>query len=133
MNQPVLKRDDLIYPELSYKIVGCVFEVFKELGYGHPEKVYQKAMAILFDEKNIPYSKEEYMPIKFRDTLLRKQFIDFVVEEKVVVELKKNFHFSKAHIDQVLYYLQAKKVQLAIFINFGKEGATFKRIVNVNE
>ena len=131
MKQPVLKRDDLIYPELSYKIVGCAFEVFKELGYGHPEKVYQKAMAILFDEKNIPYSKEEYMPIKFRDTLLRKQFIDFVVEEKVVVELKKNFHFSKAHIDQVLYYLQAKKVQLAILINFGKEGATFKRIVNV--
>ena len=133
MKQPVLKRDDLIYPELSYKIVGCAFEVFKELAYGHPEKVYQKAMAILFDEKNIPYSKEEYMPIKFRDTLLRKQFIDFVVEEKVVVELKKNFHFSKAHIDQVLYYLQAKKVQLAILINFGKEGATFKRIVNMNE
>ena len=90
-------------------------------------------MAILFDEKKIPYTKEEYVPIKFRDILLRKQFIDFVVEDKVVVELKKNFHFSKAHIDQVLYYMQEKNIQLAILINFGKEGATFKRIVNVKE
>ena len=133
MKQPVLKRDDLVYPQLSYKIVGCAFEVFKTLGYGHPEKVYQKAMAILFDEKEIPYTKEEYVPIKFRDVLLRKQFIDFVVENKIVVELKKNFHFSKTHIDQVLYYMQEKNIQLAILINFGKEGATFKRIINVKE
>ena len=133
IKQPILKRDDLVYPELSYKIVGCAFEVFKELGYGHPEKVYQKAMAILFDERKIPYTKEEYVPIKFRNVLLRKQFIDFVVENKIVVELKKNFHFSKAHIDQVLYYMQEKNVQLSILINFGKEGATFKRIVNVKE
>ena len=96
MKQPVLKRDDLVYPELSYKIVGCAFEVFKSLGYGHPEKVYQKAMAILFDKKEIPYTKEEYIPIKFQGVLLRKQFIDFVVEAKVVVELKKSFHFSKS-------------------------------------
>lgn len=130
MKQPVLKRDDLIYPELSYKIVGCAYEVFKELGYGHPEKVYQMAMAILFDEKKIPYTKEEYMPIKFRNVLLRKQFIDFVVEDKVVVELKKKFHFSKAHIDQVLYYMQGKNIKLSLLINFGNEGVTFKRIVN---
>ncbi|MBI4930157.1 MAG: GxxExxY protein [Bacteroidetes bacterium] len=133
MKQPTLKRDDLVYPDLSYKIVGCSFEVFKSLGYGHPEKVYQRAMAILFDEKIIPYTKEEYIPIKFRNKIVNKQFIDFVVEEKVIVELKKNFHFSKAHIDQVLYYMQEKNLKLAILINFGKEGATFKRIVNVKE
>ena len=129
----MLKRDDLVYPELSYKIVGCAFEVFKSLGYGHPEKVYQRAMAILFDEKKIPYTKEEYIPIKFRDKIINKQFIDFVIENKVVVELKKNFHFSKTHIDQVNYYMQEKNIQLAILINFGKEGATFKRIINLKE
>ena len=133
VKKPVLKRDDLVYPELSYKIVGCAFEVFKSLGLGHPEKVYQKAMAILFEEKKISFTKEEYMPIKFRDKLLRKQFIDFVVEDKIVVELKKQFHFSKAHIDQTTYYMQEKNIKLAILINFGKEGVTFKRLVNVNE
>ncbi len=75
-------------------------------------------------------SAEEYVPIKFRDVLLRKQFIDFVVDEKIVVELKKKFHFSKANIDQVLYYMQEKKLKLALLINFGNEGVTFKRIVN---
>ena len=133
LKQPVLKRNDLVYPELSYKIVGCAFEVFKALGFGHPEKVYQKAMSILFEEKNIPFSKEEYVPIKFRDRLLRKQFIDFVVKDKIVMELKKNFYFSKAHIDQIMYYMQEKKIKLSILINFGKEGVTFKRIVNINE
>ena len=46
--QPEVRRKDLLYPELSYEIVGCAYEVFKELGYGHPEKIYQQAMAIMF-------------------------------------------------------------------------------------
>ena len=73
------------------------------------------------------------MPIKFRGQLLRKQYIDFVVEGKVVVELKKQFHFSKAHIDQTMYYMKEKHIKLAILINFGKEGVTFKRLVNIQE
>lgn len=131
--RPVLKRNDLVYPELSYQIVGCAYEVFKTLGFGHPEKVYQKAMAVLFKERIILFKEQVYFPIHFHDKLIDKRFLDFIVEEKIVVELKKNFHFSKAHIDQIYKYLQASKLLLAILINFGKEGVTFKRIINVNE
>src|SRR5687768_5002621 len=126
-----LNRDDLIYPELSYQVVGCAYEVFKGLGYGHPEKTYQKAFGVVFKEKNIAYKEQVYYPVNFRDKVIAKNFLDFLVEEKIVVELKKNFHFSKAHIDQVLKYLKVSNLKLAILFNFGKEGVTFKRIVNI--
>ena len=133
MKQPVVRNKDLLYPELSYQIVGSAFEVFKEIGYGHPEKIYQKAMAIIFKEKNLSFKEQVYCNVKFRNIILKKRFLDFEVESKIVVELKKDFHFSKGHIDQVLSHLKLSKLKLAILINFGREGVTFKRIVNVFE
>jgi GxxExxY protein len=130
MKTPDLRRNDLAYPELSYQIVGCAYEVFKSLGHGHPEKIYQRAMAILFKERNINYKEQVYIPVKFRDKIVGKSFLDFSIEEKIIVELKKDFHFSKTHIDQVLNYLKTSELKLAILINFGKEGVTFKRIIN---
>lgn len=130
MKQPEVRRKDLLYPELSYQIVGCAYEVFKAVGYGHPEKVYQKAMAILFQERHIQFKEQVYIPFKFRDKIIDRKFLDFVADEKIVVELKKDFHFSKAHIDQVVNYLKDSKLKLAILFNFGKEGVTYKRIIN---
>ncbi|MBI2967538.1 MAG: GxxExxY protein [Bacteroidetes bacterium] len=131
MKKPIVRRDDLLYPELSYEIVGCAYEVFKELGFGHSEKIYQQAMAILFREKKCNFREQVYYGIRFKNVLLKKKFLDFEVERKIIVELKKNFHFSKAHIDQILSYLKSSKLKLAILINFGREGVTFRRIVNV--
>ncbi|MBI2966401.1 MAG: GxxExxY protein [Bacteroidetes bacterium] len=130
MSKPEVRRKDLLYPELSYQIIGCAYEVFKAIGYGHSEKVYQKAMAVLFHERKINNKEQVYLPIKFHDKIIAKKFLDFIVEEKIVVELKKDFHFSKAHIDQILNYLKYSQLKLAILINFGKEGVTFKRIIN---
>lgn len=130
MKTVLTKRSDLVYPELSYEIVGCAYEVFKELGYGHNEKTYQKAMAVMLKNKNKIFKEQVYIPVKFQNVLVGKRFLDFIVEEKIVVELKKDFHFSKAHIDQVLDYLKVSNLKLALLINFGREGATCKRFVN---
>lgn len=88
-------------------------------------------MAILFREKKCNFREQVYYGIRFKNVLLKKKFLDFEVERKIIVELKKNFHFSKAHIDQILSYLKSSKLKLAILINFGREGVTFRRIVNV--
>jgi GxxExxY protein len=130
MKSPTLKRNDLVYPELSYQIVGCAYEVFKSLGHGHAEKIYQRAMAVMLTERKIDHKEQVYIPVKFRDKIIGKSFLDFSVDEKIIVELKKDFHFSKMHIDQVLNYLKTSNLKLAILINFGKEGVTFKRIIN---
>ena len=128
-----LIRQDLVYPELSYKIMGCAFEVYNELGFGHAEKFYQRAMAIQLKKEEIEYKEQVYTPLKFKGEIIGKQFFDFLVEDKVIIELKKNSNFSKGNIDQVKQYLQTSKLQLAILINFSPTSVVSKRIVNVEE
>lgn len=133
MNQVAVRRDDLVEPELSYSVIGCAFEVFNELGHGHAEKYYQRAFAILFENKNIRFKEQVYYTLRFKNKIIGKVFLDFLVEEKIIVELKKDERFTKAHIDQVLNYLKMSKLQLAILINITKSGIVYKRIVNINE
>lgn len=130
MKPPILKKD-LLYPELSYDIVGCAYIVYDELGPGHMEKVYQKAMAIAFKEKGLAFTEQIQYPVKFRSEIVGKRILDFHVEEKIIVELKKDDLFSKAHVEQVLNYMKLTNCKLAILLNFAHRGLQFKRIVNI--
>ncbi|TAL63316.1 MAG: GxxExxY protein [Bacteroidetes bacterium] len=129
----VVRRDDLVYPELSYKLVGYAYEVFDELGPGHSEKTYQRAYAVMLRRNDHQFGEQVYYPVRFKDEIISKGFLDFKVDEKVIVELKKDDRFSKTHIDQVLDYIKRSNLKLALLINFTKEGVKFKRIVNINE
>lgn len=131
--KPQVRRDDLVFPELSYQIVGCAYEVFDELGPGHLEKVYQRAFAISLTRKEIKYSEQVCYSLKFKDEVVGKGFLDFCVDDKVIVELKKDGNFSKPHIEQILNYLKLSDLKLTILINFTKEGVKFRRIVNINK
>lgn len=108
--------DDLIYPDLSFKIVGCAFEVYNELGFGHSEKIYQKALALSFKNHDLLFIERKYFPVKFHGGVIGRGYCDFVVDEKIV-ELKKNDRFSKGNIDQVNQYLKSSNLKLAILIN----------------
>lgn len=125
-----LKRNDLLYPELSFQIVGCAFEVHNELGFGFKESIYQKALAPAFKEKKLSFTEQVLYQIKFKEQVIAKRYFDFVVEDKIVGEIKKDDKFSKANIDQTIDYLKTSNLKLAILINFGKEGAIYKRLIN---
>lgn len=131
--KPILRRNDLVYPELSYEIIGCAYEVFDELGPGHAEKVYQKAFAIALYRKNIRYKEQVYYALKFKGEIVGKGFLDFEVDNKIIVELKKDGFFSKTHLEQVLDYLKKSGLKLGLLINFTKEGIKYKRIVNISQ
>ena len=131
--KPEVIRKDLVYPELSYEIVGCAFEVFDALGPGHSEKTYQKAMAVAFRKRNIPFKEQVYYALKFMDEIIGKRFLDFEVDSKIIVELKKGDYFSKTYLEQVLDYLKKSQLKLAILINFSQEGVKYKRILNINQ
>ncbi len=128
----VVRRKDLVYPELSYEVVGCAFEVFDELGPGQSEKSYQRALAIALRDKDLKFKEQVYYKLKFRDEIVGRGYLDFLVDDKVILELKKDVNFSKNHIEQVLNYLKLSNLKLGILLNFTKEGVKFKRIVNVN-
>ena len=131
--KPTVRRDDLVYPELSYQLVGYAYEVFDELGPGHSEKTYQKAYAVMLRNNNHKFFEQVYYPVRFKDEIVSKGFLDFSIDGKIIVELKKDVPFSKTYIEQVLDYLKRSKLKLAILINFTQEGVKFRRIVNVNQ
>ena len=130
--KPVVRRNDLVYPELSYEIIGYAYEVWDELGPGHLEKIYQKSLAIVLRAKNRKFQEQVYYALKFRNEIVGKGFLDFLIDDKIIIELKKDGNFSKTNIEQVLNYLKLSNLKLVILINFTKEGVKFKRIVNVD-
>ena len=130
MIKPELKRDDLIYPDLSYQVLGCAFDVYNALGGGHHEKYYQRALAEAFKEKKLKIIEQVFCPVIFNEKIVAKNFFDFLIDDKLIVEIKKGNNFSKRHIDQVLDYLKTSKLKLAILINFGPSSVSSKRIVN---
>ena len=123
--------EGLIYPELSYKIVGLCFEVYNNLGYGYHEKYYQKAFAELLETNKITYKKELMHSIKFKDKIIGRYFMDFMVDGKVVVEFKVADDFYQLHINQVLAYLKSVSLKLGILVLFTKNGIKYKRLVNL--
>ena len=130
MPKNILRRKDLIFPELSYIVIGCAFDVHNEIGGGHPEKYYQDALAEAFARRRLQYKEQVYTLLRYGSKVVGKKFLDFLIADKVIVEIKKGNRFSKSNIDQVLEYLKTNNLQLAILINFGSDGVAFKRIVN---
>jgi GxxExxY protein len=126
-----LKRTDLLFPELSYKIIGCAFDVQKELGSGFKEAIYQKALSIAFKEKGLSFQEQVKFDIKFKEHHLGRRYFDFIVDGKIVVEIKKDDKFSKSNIDQTIEYLKTSDLKLGLLINFGREGVIYKRLINI--
>lgn len=98
-NKYKVTKEDLLYPELSFKLIGCAFEVYNELGPGHLEKFYQKAFVVALEKKKIAFKEQFYAPLFFQGQIIGKNFFDFLVENIIVVELKKGNNFSKSNID----------------------------------
>ncbi len=90
-------------------------------------------MATVFEEKKITFKEQEYYPLKFKNKVIGRGFLDFSVDNKIIVELKKDQTFTKTHIDQVVNYLKLSNYKLAILINFTPQGVKFKRLVNMNQ
>ena len=104
-------------------------DVHNELGCGFLEKVYQEALAIVLKEDGIEFEREKHLPIQFRGTTLQCDYIaDFVVDNKVILELKALAHLEPLFEAQVINYLRATGLQVALLINFGQKELQVKRI-----
>jgi GxxExxY protein len=123
-------KDKLIYPELSYILTGILFEVHNKLGTKYQEKHYQRAIEIKLKELKIPYQKELGVDINFENEKIGKLFIDFLIDNKIVLEIKKTPMITKDHIKQVLRYLNALNLKLGIIANFQHKRLEYVRVLN---
>ena len=110
----------IIYKEESYKIMGACFEVYREMGCGFLEPVYQECLEKEFTNDRIPYISQQNIKIKYKGELLDQTFRpDFVCYEKIILEIKAVSELIEAFEAQILNYLNASKYKLGILINFG--------------
>lgn len=122
---------DLLYPKLSYQLIGILFDVYNKLGYGYQEKYYQKAISSRLKECGLTFKEQVPIKIEFSDKEIGRYFLDFMIEDKIILEIKKLDKFFRKDIDQTYAYLKATSLELGILANFTKKGVQFKRIINI--
>ena len=120
----------LIYKELSFNIIGLCMEVHKKLGAGFVEVVYKDALEYELIKCGINFQREKTYSVEYKDIVLKHQFYaDFVIENKIIIEVKAVKELSEIHASQTINYLKVSKNKLGLLINFGEDRLTYKRYV----
>ena len=122
-------EDKILYKDLSYKIVGLAMQVYNKLGYGFLEKVYENALMVLLRREGIKAEQQTPGTVYFEGQAVGDYYADILVEDKIILELKSVEEIINTHISQALNYLKATGLQLAIILNFGKNGLEHERLV----
>ena len=118
------------YQELTKKIIGCAMTVHTTLGNGFQEVIYQRCLAIELQEAKLNFQRELEMPIFYKGHDVGLRRVDFLVEDKIMVELKAIIHLEDVHLAQALNYLEAYNLEIGLLINFGARSMEFKRLYN---
>lgn len=118
------------HSELTGKIIGCAMKVHRTLGNGFQEVIYQRCLAIELTKADIGFKRELEMPIHYDGQEVGSRRADFLVEDKVLVELKAITKLDDTHLAQGLNYLETYKLNIGLLINFGGNSLEFKRLIN---
>ena len=119
-----------LFEEITHKIIGAAFNVYKELGYGFLEKVYENSLLIELRLKGLKAENQQPIRIFYKGETVGDYIADILVEEKVIVELKAEKEYNPKHEAQLINYLRATKLKVGLLINFGSNKCKPKRIVN---
>jgi len=124
-------NSNLKYGDITEKVIGCAFEVHKFLGNGFQEVIYQRALSLELNKAGLSYSREVEQPIFYKDYTeeIGTRRADFIVESKILVELKAVTQIEGVHLAQILNYLKVYHYEVGLLINFGTKSLTFKRVV----
>jgi GxxExxY protein len=119
------------HKDITEKIIGASFEVHKFLGNGFQEVIYQRALAYEMRVAGLSFEREIEQQIYYKDLPepIGTRRADFVVEGKVLVELKAKIQLEDVHLAQALNYLKVYKLEVGLLINFGSKSLTFKRLI----
>ena len=120
-----------IYSELSHSIIGSCFDVQNSLGSGRPEKTYQKALAYELHSRKINFSEQVVTDLKYKDIRIGNRRFEFLVDNKIIVELKVGNFLGKSEFEQIFEYLQMSGIKLGLLILFSTSGVKIKRIINL--
>ena len=118
--------------ELTYKIIGCAMKVHNTLGNGFQEVIYQRCLAIELERNEIGYEREKDQTIYYENIEVGTRRADFIVEEKIMIELKAVINLEDVHLAQAKNYLTAYNLSKGLLINFGANSLQYKLVFNNN-
>jgi GxxExxY protein len=122
-----VKKPGLLYPELSYSVVGAIYEVWKELGPAFKESAYQKALVEEFKRKGISFESQKTIPICYHDIKVGSYVPDFLIDGKILIEIKHLPRLTFKENKQAWYYLKGTPYKLLLLVNFGGQRLEIKR------
>ncbi len=127
---PKLIRHDLLFPELSYQIIGACFDSFNEIGPGQKENRYQTILSMQLQKRQILFKEQHVISIQSEQHEIGTHRLDFLIDEKIPLEIKIGNRFRERDFQQLASYLATSKLQLGILVRFGTNGVIFRRILN---
>jgi len=119
----------MLYEEPSGAIIGAAIEVHKLLGSGFLESVYEHALASELTERQTPFERQVPISVTYKDAPVGEYRADFLVDRKIILEIKAAAALNAEHYAQVLHYLTATGLRLALLLNFGSRSLQVKRII----
>ncbi len=117
------------HSDITAQIIGAAIEVHKILGNGFQEVIYQRALAIEMEERDLSFSREREIELQYKGKNIGTRRVDFFVEEKVMVEIKAVIQLEDVHLAQAINYLEAYDLEIGLLINFGAKSLEFKRLM----
>lgn len=124
-----ITNQDLLYPELSYKVVGATQEVWKHFGPAFKESVYQKALEKEFSKRNILFNSQKQISILYNGEKVGMYIPDFIIDEKILIEIKHIPKITLRETKQCWHYLKGTEYKLLLLVNFGGEKLEIQRRV----
>jgi GxxExxY protein len=123
-------KTEFKYSELTGRIIGRAMNVHNELGNGFQEVIYQRSMDYEMELQLILFAREFEMPIFYKGKQVGTRRVDFLVENKICVELKAVTRIEPVHLAQAINYLEAFNLEIGLLINFGNTKLEFHRLQN---
>jgi len=115
---------------LTYAIIGCAMKIHSTLGNGFQEVIYQRCLQIELEKTKLRFAREVEQSIHYEDLVVGTRRADFIVDEKVVVELKAVINLEDVHLAQAKNYVVAYNLPQGLLINFGSTSLQYKLIFN---
>ena len=123
-------KEEYKYSEITEKIIGCAMRVHQRMRNGYPELIYHRCLAIELNKMNLSFSTEIELPIFYDNIPVGKRRVDFLIESKVIIEIKALSELTDAHFAQALNYLEVMNLEIGLLINFGSKSLQVKRLIN---
>jgi GxxExxY protein len=125
MRDEIIKKNE----HITSKIIGCAMKLHSKLGNGFQEIIYQRCLSIELQKADLSFEREKDKTIYYDGIEVGTRRVDFLIEGKILVELKAIIQLENVHLAQAINYLEAYNLDIGLLINFGSKSLEFKRLL----